>query len=120
MPEPAVLRYPAKLPLVVLLPLAALGERVGYRRVYLVGMALFALASVGAMLAASMPALIAARALQGLGAAGVMAVNAALVRLIYPRAQLGHGMAINSLVVATASMAGFRSLTPTAKPMNAT
>ena len=92
--------------LVVLLPLAALGERVGYRRVYLVGMALFALASVGAMLAASMPALIAARALQGLGAAGVMAVNAALVRLIYPRAQLGHGMAINSLVVATASMAG--------------
>lgn len=92
--------------LIVLLPLAALGERVGYRRVYLVGMALFSLASVGAMLAASMPALIAARALQGLGAAGVMAVNAALVRLIYPRAQLGQGMAVNSLVVATASMAG--------------
>lgn len=92
--------------LIVLLPLAALGERMGYQRVYLVGIALFSLASVGAMLAASMPALIAARALQGLGAAGVMAVNAALVRLIYPRAQLGQGMAINSLVVATASMAG--------------
>ncbi|WP_404298845.1 MFS transporter [Alicycliphilus denitrificans] len=92
--------------LIVLLPLAALGERMGYRRVYLVGIALFAVASVGAMQAASMPALIAARALQGLGAAGVMAVNAALVRLIYPRAQLGQGMAINSLVVATASMAG--------------
>ena len=92
--------------LVALLPLAALGERVGYRRVYLAGMALFSVASVGAMLATSMPALIAARALQGLGASGVMAVNAALVRLIYPRAQLGRGMAINSLVVATASMAG--------------
>ncbi len=92
--------------LIVLLPLSALGERVGYRRVYLVGMALFSVASLGAMLAASMPALIAARALQGLGAAGVMAVNAALVRLIYPRAQLGQGMAINSMVVATASMAG--------------
>ncbi len=92
--------------LIVLLPLAALGERMGYRRVYLVGIALFSVASVGAMLASSMLALIAARALQGLGAAGVMAVNAALVRLIYPRAQLGHGMAINSLVVATASMAG--------------
>lgn len=92
--------------LLTLLPLAALGERLGYRRVYLAGMALFALASVGAMLASSMPSLIAARALQGLGASGVMAVNAALVRLIYPRALLGRGMAINSLVVAAASMAG--------------
>ena len=92
--------------LIVLLPLSALGERLGYRRVYLVGMAVFAVASLGAMLAQSMAALIAARALQGLGAAGVMAVNAALVRLIYPRAQLGQGMALNSLVVATASMAG--------------
>lgn len=92
--------------LVALLPLAALGERWGYRRVYLGGMLLFALASIGTMLAASMPTLIAARALQGLGASGVMAVNAALVRLIYPRSRLGQGMAINSLVVATASMAG--------------
>jgi len=92
--------------LVALLPLAALGERLGYRRVYLAGMLLFALASVGAMLATSMATLIAARALQGLGASGVMAVNAALVRLVYPRAQLGRGMGINSLVVATAAMAG--------------
>ncbi len=92
--------------LVLLLPLAALGDRFGYRRVYLVGMSLFALASVGAMLASSLSTLVAARALQGLGAAGIMSVNAALVRLIYPRAMLGRGMAINSLVVATSSMAG--------------
>jgi len=92
--------------LIVLLPLSALGERWGYRRVYLVGMAVFAVASLGAMLAQSMAALIAARAAQRMRAAGVMAVNAALVRLIYPRAQLGQGMALNSLVVATASMAG--------------
>ena len=92
--------------LVMLLPLAALGERMGYRRVYLVGMALFALASVAAMLANSLATLIAARALQGLGAAGVMSVNAALVRLTYPRAQLGRGLAINSMVVALAAVAG--------------
>ena len=92
--------------LVLLLPLAALGERMGYRRVYLVGMLVFSVASLAAMLASSLPALVAARALQGLGAAGVMSVNAALVRLIYPRALLGRGMAVNSLVVATASMAG--------------
>ncbi|WP_353177672.1 MFS transporter [Delftia acidovorans] len=92
--------------LVLLLPLAALGERLGYRRVYLVGMLVFSVASLAAMLATSLPTLVAARALQGLGAAGVMSVNAALVRLIYPRALLGRGMAVNSLVVATASMAG--------------
>ena len=92
--------------LALLLPLAALGERLGYRRVYLVGMALFVLSSVVAMLASSLGTLIAARALQGLGAAGIMSVNAALVRLTYPRAQLGSGLALNSVVVALASVAG--------------
>ncbi|ART48211.1 MFS transporter [Acidovorax carolinensis] len=92
--------------LVMLLPLAALGERLGYRRVYFAGMALFAVSSVGAMLADSLATLIVARALQGLGAAGIMSVNAALVRLTYPRAQLGRGLAINSMVVALASVAG--------------
>jgi len=92
--------------LVMLLPLAALGDRLGYRRVYLVGMSLFVLASVAAMLATSLSMLTAARALQGLGAAGIMSVNAALVRLIYPSASLGRGIAINSMVVAASSMAG--------------
>ena len=92
--------------LVMLLPLASLGDRLGYRRVYFVGMALFAVSSVGAMLADSLGTLIAARAAQGLGAAGIMSVNAALVRLTYPRAQLGRGLAVNSMVVALASVAG--------------
>ena len=92
--------------LVMLLPLASLGERLGYRRVYLVGMGVFAVSSVGAMLANSLATLIAARALQGLGAAGIMSVNAALVRLTYPRADLGKGLAINSMVVALSAVAG--------------
>ncbi|MEO7106838.1 MAG: MFS transporter, partial [Rhodoferax sp.] len=92
--------------LVMLLPLATLGDRIGYRRVYLVGMALFSVSSLFAMAATSLPALIAARALQGLGAAGIMSVNSAMVRLIYPRSLLGRGMAINSMVVALAAVAG--------------
>ncbi len=92
--------------LVMLLPLAALGDRLGYRRVYLVGMLLFVVSSVAAMLANSLPMLTAARALQGLGAAGIMSVNTALVRLVYPSARLGRGIAINSMVVATSTMAG--------------
>jgi len=92
--------------LVMLIPLATLGDIVGYRRVYLVGITLFSVASLMATFAGSLATLTAARALQGLGAAGIMSVNSALVRLIYPRSQLGRGMAINSMVVATASVAG--------------
>ncbi len=92
--------------LALLLPCATLGDLVGYRRVYLSGLILFTTASLGCTLADSLPMLAAARAIQGLGAAGIMSVNAALLRLIYPRRMLGRGVAINSLVVATASVAG--------------
>ncbi|CAN7440130.1 MFS transporter [Variovorax paradoxus] len=92
--------------LVMLLPLASLGDLVGYRRVYLVGMAVFTVSSIGATFANSLGTLIAARTFQGLGAAGIMSVNAALVRLTFPSALLGRGMAINSMVVATSSVAG--------------
>lgn len=92
--------------LALLLPLATLGDIVGYRRVYLAGMAVFTLASVACALADSLTTLALARVLQGLGAAGLMSVNTALVQLIYPKHLLGRGIAINSLAVAIASVAG--------------
>ncbi|WBY03957.1 MFS transporter [Ramlibacter tataouinensis] len=90
----------------LLLPFASLGERLGYRRVYLCGLGLFTIASLGCVTAVNLPMLAAARAVQGIGAAGMMAVNAALVRLIYPADRLGRGIALNSVVVATSSVAG--------------
>ena len=63
-----------------LLPLGALGEIVGHERIYIGGLVLFTLASLGCALAWSLPSLTAARALQGLGASGIMSVNAALIR----------------------------------------
>lgn len=92
--------------LTLLLPCAHLGERIGYRRVYLVGLSVFTLASLACVLAPTLPLLAGARAVQGLGAAGMMGVNAALVRLTYPADVLGRGIALNSVVVATASVAG--------------
>ncbi|SDD11384.1 MFS transporter [Paraburkholderia lycopersici] len=89
-----------------LLPLASLGDRIGYRRVYLSGMALFTVASLGCALATSLPELAFARTVQGFGGAGIMSVNTALVRMIYPRTQLGRGVAINAMVVAIASAVG--------------
>ena len=89
-----------------LLPVAALGERLGYRRIYMVGLALFVAASLGCALAHDLTTLALARFVQGFGAAGVMAINGALVRFIYPRARLGRGIGYNALVVAIASAAG--------------
>lgn len=91
---------------VSLLPLAALGDIVGYRRIYIGGLVLFTACAAISATANSFPVLLAARLLQGFGAAGVMSVNTALVRFVYPRARLGQGVGINSLVVATASAAG--------------
>ena len=83
-----------------LLPIAALGETIGYRRVYVAGMALFTLASLGCALAWSLPALIVARLFQGLGAAALMGVNTALLRTVYPAKLHGRGFGNNALVVA--------------------
>ena len=92
--------------LLLLLPCALLGDLIGHRRVYLSGLVVFAAASLACALSTSLPALVAARAVQGLGAAGLMAVNTALVRLVYPKPLLGRGIAINSLTVAASSVAG--------------
>lgn len=89
-----------------LLPLAFLGEIVGYKRVYWCGLAVFTVGSLGCALSGSLPLLVAARVLQGFGAAGIMSVNSALVRFIYPQAMLGRGLGNNALVVALSSAAG--------------
>jgi DHA2 family multidrug resistance protein-like MFS transporter len=89
-----------------LLPLSSLGDRIGYRRVYLSGLVLFTVASLGCALATSLPTLALARVIQGFGAAGIMSVNTALVRMIYPKSRLGRGIAINAMVVAVSSAVG--------------
>jgi DHA2 family multidrug resistance protein-like MFS transporter len=89
-----------------LLPLASLGEIVGYRRIYLAGLALFTLASLFCALSHTLLLLTVARIVQGFGAAGIMSVNAALVRFTYPRALLGRGIGINALVVAISAAVG--------------
>lgn len=92
--------------MVMLLPVAALADIVGYRHVYRFGLALFCLASLGCVLAPSLGWLIAARTVQGLGGAAIMAIQPALVRSIYPRAMLGRGLGFNTTVVATSLAAG--------------
>ena len=91
---------------VTLLPLAALGDRLGYRRVYVAGLAVFTVGSLGCALSHSLPALTAARVLQGLGAGGIMSINAALVRFTYPKRMLGRGIGFNALVISVSAAIG--------------
>jgi DHA2 family multidrug resistance protein-like MFS transporter len=89
-----------------LLPASAVGERYGYRRVFAGGVALFTAASALCALAPSLPWLVAARCLQGLGSAAVMPLGLALLRFTYPRRLLARSIAWNALAVAFASAAG--------------
>lgn len=89
-----------------LLSLASLGDIIGYRKIYLTGLLVFSVTSLGCAMSDSLWTLTLARVLQGFGAAAVMSVNVALVRLIYPQRFLGRGMGINALIVAVSAAAG--------------
>ena len=91
---------------VMLLPVASLGERIGYRKVYIAGLALFTIGSLACALSPTLGVLVGARIVQGLGAAGIMGVNGALVRHTYPQKSLGHGVGLNALVVSVAGAIG--------------
>src|SRR5205085_5523690 len=81
-------------------------DRCGYRGIYLPGLALFTLGSLGCAIAHSLTTLILARVFQGVGAACIMSMNAALVRATYPAKMLGRGIGYNALVLSMSAAAG--------------
>ncbi|HEX8938357.1 MAG TPA: MFS transporter, partial [Sphingomicrobium sp.] len=91
---------------ILLMPFAALGDRLGYRRIYIPGLALFTIGSLGCALAHSLAGLICARVFQGVGASCIMSMNTALVRATYPAKMLGRGIGYNALVLSISAAAG--------------
>jgi EmrB/QacA subfamily drug resistance transporter len=79
---------------VLLLTGAALGDRFGRRRMFLAGLALFTLASAGAALAPSSGLLVAARAVQGAGAAMVTPLTLTLLAEAFPRERRGVALGV--------------------------
>src|SRR5580693_2127524 len=65
---------------VCLMPCASLGDVYGHRRVYIWGLVFYTAASLICALAPNLGTLIGARVLQGIGGAGIMSVNGALIR----------------------------------------
>ena len=68
----------------LLLGTGALGDRVGHRLMFIVGLAIFGLASLGAAFAPGPLELILARGMLGMGAAVMMPATLALIRLTFP------------------------------------
>lgn len=89
-----------------LLPLASLGDIVGYRRISMAGLVLFILASLLCGLAPSFEWLLVGRLVQGLSAAGILGVGVAMTRFVFPNHMLGRGMGVNALVVGASLAAG--------------
>ncbi len=89
-----------------LLPLASIGEIHGYRRVYVGGLVVFTFASLGCSMSSTLVTLTVARIVQGFGAAGIMSVNGALIRAIYPRVWMGRGVGINATIGSVSSAVG--------------
>src|SRR5436190_12552005 len=83
---------------VLLITGAALGDRYGRRRLYAVGLGLFAVASAVCALAPTIGWLIAARALQGAGAALLMPLGLAILSAAFPPEKRGAAIGLFSAV----------------------
>ncbi|WP_408179681.1 MFS transporter [Paraburkholderia dipogonis] len=89
-----------------ILPFAALGDVLGHRRIYIGGLVVFTVASLACSVASTLPSLVTARILQGLGASAITSVSIALVRSLYPPHLLGRGVGTNALVVGVSVAVG--------------
>jgi EmrB/QacA subfamily drug resistance transporter len=91
---------------VLLITAAALGDRYGRRSFYAIGLGLFAAASAASALAPSVGFLIAARAVQGAGAALVLTLGLALLTAAFPPEKRGAAIGLFSAVTGIAVALG--------------
>jgi EmrB/QacA subfamily drug resistance transporter len=90
----------------LLLTGAALGDRFGRRRMFAVGLGVFTAASAAAALSPNVAALIAARAVQGAGAALVMPLTLTLISAAFPAEKRGAAIGLWGGIAGMAVAAG--------------
>jgi EmrB/QacA subfamily drug resistance transporter len=90
----------------VLLGVGSAADRFGRKRVYLIGLVVFALASLACAMSNGSGQLVAARAVQGTGAAGMFATTIALLSTVYRGRDLGLAFGAWGAVNGAASAAG--------------
>jgi len=82
---------------------AALAKRLGFRALFVGGLIVFTLASVGCALSASIGWLTVMRVLQGLGGAATLSIAPAIHRTIFPNRLLGRILGLHALLIATST-----------------
>ncbi len=83
-----------------------LGDRFGPKRLYLVGLTVFTLASLWCGLTGTIEALIIARVVQGLGASMITPQTMAIITRIFPQARRGAAMALWGATAGVATLVG--------------
>ena len=92
--------------MMTLLPFAALGELIGYRKIFTRGLVIFTVGSALCAVSPNLTLLVCARIFQGVGASMLMSINTSLIKIIYPRRHLSKGMGFNATVIALAFVVG--------------
>ena len=93
-------------PVVILLVGGALGDRLGRKAVFMAGVALFTAASLACALAPTPLLLIAARGMQGVGAALLVPGSLSLISAAYPKSERGGAIGTWSALSGVAAAAG--------------
>jgi EmrB/QacA subfamily drug resistance transporter len=83
-----------------------LGDMIGQKRIYLIGFGIFGASSIACALAPSIVALVAARAVQGIGSAMLMACTPAIITRAFPSTERGRAIGMNGAAVAAGLTAG--------------
>jgi DHA2 family multidrug resistance protein-like MFS transporter len=81
-----------------LLPLAAIGDRIGHRKLFTIGFIAYVAAAAGCFFANTFVELLMARATQAVAAASLLSVAFGMIRTIYPGSVLGRGMGFNTVM----------------------
>jgi MFS family permease len=84
----------------VLLTVGRLSDMIGRKPIFVAGLVVFTIGSIGCGAAPSLRWLLAARAFQGLGAALIFAVNIAMITHAFPPEDRGRGRGYNAILVA--------------------
>ncbi|MFJ6194999.1 MFS transporter [Micromonospora sp. NPDC092111] len=90
----------------LLITFGRLGDRVGPRRVFVVGLAVFSVASVWCALSRDTGELVAARVLQGIGAAALLPQALVLISAVFPAHRRGAAFGIFTAVAGVAAVSG--------------
>lgn len=82
---------------------AAMASHIGFRSIFVAGLALFTLSSLGCALSSSLDVLVFMRVLQGIGAAATLSIGPAILRSVFPTRLLGRILGLNALIIATST-----------------